>query len=264
VSAAGFYGDTKQFEKQKAALAEAEQDAKTLENQPVAPFVMARVRYFEAAGKEDAALDLLKRASQREETKMLVTRYAQALYRHNRVEEALKVLDDSRQPETRAAQVLKIFLLAEVHGGDRAYQALQELASRDPDILRLSPLVPQPLLFLGKRAEAAKLRFIDSRGGHGPPGYARYPLPEYIAGTISEEELLKPLEGLAPEMGLCMGHFWVGLVRLSEGDREGARDSFEKAATTRWRAYVDFPYIQIFLARMKHDPQWPQWIQAKK
>ena len=74
----------------------------------------------------------------------------------------------------------------------RGYQAQQKLASSDPDILRLTPLVPQPLLFLGKRAEAAKLRFIDSRGGHGPPGYAMYPLPEYIAGTISEEEMLKP------------------------------------------------------------------------
>jgi len=158
VSAAGFYGDTKQFEKQKAALAEAKQDAQALENQPIADYVMARVRYFEAAGDEDKALELLKQASQREETKMLVTSYAKALYRKNRVKEALEVLDESRQPENRAAQFLRIFLLAEVHGKDRAYQALQELASRDPRILQLRPPTPQPLLFLGKREEAAKLR----------------------------------------------------------------------------------------------------------
>src|SRR5262249_30258849 len=75
VSAAGFYGDTKQFKKQEDALAEAEQDARALEDQPIADYVMARVRYFEADGKEDAALALLRQVSQREETKMLVTWY---------------------------------------------------------------------------------------------------------------------------------------------------------------------------------------------
>src|SRR5262249_30879562 len=119
VSAAGFYGGTKQFKKKKETLAGAEQEAKAGENQTNADYVMARVRYFEAAGQEDAALALLKQASQRDETKMLVTSYAQALYRHNHVEDALKVLDESRQPENRAAQFLRIFLLAEVHGKDR-------------------------------------------------------------------------------------------------------------------------------------------------
>ena len=74
----------------------------------------------------------------------------------------------------------------------RGYQAQQKLASSDPDILRLTPLVPQPLLFLGKRAEAAKLPFVDYRGFGGAPRHARRPLAEYIAGTISEEEMLKP------------------------------------------------------------------------
>jgi hypothetical protein len=52
----------------------------------------------------------------------------------------------------------------------RGYQAQQKLASSDPDILRLTPLVPQPLLFLGKRAEAAKLPFVDYRGFGGRRG----------------------------------------------------------------------------------------------
>jgi hypothetical protein len=222
---------------------------------------MARARYFEAVGNEHEALDLLKQASQREETKMLVTSYAQALYRKNRVKEALEVVDESRQPENRAAQFLRIFLLAEVRGQDRAYQALQELVSRDPGILRLSPATPQPLLFLGKRAEAAKLRLIDHRGW---ALNARIPLPEYIAETISERKMLKSWEGLPPLMGVCMGHFWAGLVRLSEGDRTGACESFEKCVATRWVGLPIYSYAQIFLARIKHDPKWPQWIEAKK
>jgi tetratricopeptide (TPR) repeat protein len=260
VSAAGFYRDTNQFEKH---LEEAEQDAQALEVQPIADYVMARVRYFNAAGKEDAALEILKQASQREETKMLATRYAQALCQHNRVEDALKVLDGPPQLKTRPAQILRILLLAEVHGRDEAYQALQKLASSDPDILQLTPLVPQPLLFLGKRAEAAKLPFVDYRGFGGAP-HAKRPLAEYIAGKISEEEMLKPWEGLPRSMGECVGHFWVGLVRLSEGDREGARELFEKCVTTHWAGLPIYPYAQIFLARMKNDPKWPRWIEPKK
>jgi hypothetical protein len=172
------------------------------------------------------------------------------------------VLDNNRQPEIRAAQVLRIFLLAEVHGPERAYQALQELAARDPDILRLNPRVPQPLLFLGKRAEAAKLRPVDYQGYAAPPDTS-IPLAEYIAGTVGDEEWLKPREGIPPQMRLCMGHFWIGLVRLSDGDRDGARESFEKAAATRWGSLSISPYVQIFLERLK-DPAWPKWIPVKK
>ena len=65
-------------------------------------------------------------------------------------------------------------------------------------------------------------------------------------------------------MGECVGHFWVGLVRLSVGDREGARELFEKCVTTQWAGLPVYPYAQIFLARMKHDPEWPRWIDPKK
>ena len=76
--------------------------------------------------------------------------------------------------------------------------------------------------------------------------------------------MLKPWEGLPPGLGECVGHFWVGQVRLSEGDREGARELFEKCVTTPWVGLPIYPYAQICLARMKHDPEWPQWIPVKK
>src|SRR5262249_4407679 len=136
-----------------------------------------------------------------------------------------------------------------------------ELASRDPRILQLSPATPQPLLFLGKRAEAAKLRLVDRQGW---ALNSRVSLQEYIAAKISEEEMLKSCEGLPPQMGLCMGHFCIGLVRLSEGDRKGACESFETCVATRWVDLPIYSYAQIFLARMKHDPKWPRWIDAKK
>jgi tetratricopeptide (TPR) repeat protein len=263
LNAADFYAETRQLEKQEAALAAAKDDAQALANHPINAHVYAAVRYLETIGKEEDAIKLLEQASRREETKALVTSYAVALYRKHRVEEALKVLDDSRQPENRQAQALRIFLLAEVHGPDRAYQAFQELAARDPGILRLSVRVYQPLLFLGKRAEAAKLRPVDHPGyTEAPDGKLR--LAEYIAGTISAEELLKPRVGTPTQLELCQAHFWIGLVRLSDGDRKGARESFEKCVATRWLPLGIKGLARAFLERMKRDPEWPTWILARK
>jgi serine/threonine protein kinase len=261
--AAAFYAEARQFEKQAAALAVAKDDAQALVHQPVSSHVMAAVRYFEAVGEEEAALKLLEQACRRDETRDLVTQYALALYRQNRVEEALNVVDDGRQPANWWVQFLRIYLLAEVHGPDKAYQAFQDLASRDPDVLRLNVRVHQPLLFFGKRTEAAKLRTVEH------PGYAESPegrlrLAEYIAGTLSEGELLKPRGEPLSQLGLCQAHLWIGMVRLSDGDRNAARESFEKCVATRWPSTWIKQLARAFLARMDHDPEWPKWIPVKK
>src|SRR5262245_53441912 len=114
LTAAGFDEDAGQFKKQEATLAAAKDDALALGKQPINGHVMVAYHYLEALGEEDGAFKLLKEASEREETKELVTSYAQALYRRNQVEEALKVLDDNPQPGNRMSQLLRIFLLAEV------------------------------------------------------------------------------------------------------------------------------------------------------
>jgi serine/threonine protein kinase len=263
MNAAGFYGETKQFDKQKDALAEAKEDAQELEKYPIPIYVGARVRYFQAVGDEDAVLNVLEQACQREETKMLATSYAQALYRNNRAEDALKVLDKSRQPEIMPAKILRIFLLAEVHGADRAYQTFQDFALADPGMLQLSGIEPQPLLFLGKNAERARLQPAGFPG-KAPARDSRQPITEYIAGKISEKEFLAPQGKIPSQMYQCVAHFWIGLDRLSKGDRKGARESFEKCVATRWLGLTVYPYAEIFLARMKNDPKWPKWIPVKK
>jgi hypothetical protein len=59
-------------------------------------------------------------------------------------------------------------------------------------------------------------------------------------------------------------YFWMGQVRLSDGDRAGARESFEKCLATRWVSLTIRPYVRAFLARMERDPDWPSWIPPKK
>ena len=93
---------------------------------PSLDIVMYRVFYFEHVGQDAEALELLKKASQAEETKGLVTAYVRALYQKNRVQEALDVLEGSRQPESGRLQELRPFLLAEIdHGTERAYERVR-------------------------------------------------------------------------------------------------------------------------------------------
>jgi hypothetical protein len=132
---------------------------------------MARVHYFEHVGKDDAALELLKEASTREETKELVTQYALALYRKDQVTEALRVLDESRQPENLMGQVLRIMLMAEPPeiGPAKACDRYLELAARrerETGSKFTFPGATAALLFLGKRKEAAA--FV--RDADPPPG----------------------------------------------------------------------------------------------
>ena len=63
---------------------------------------------------------------------------------------------------------------------------------------------------------------------------------------------------------MCGRHYLIGLVRLSNGDRAGAREHFQKALDTKFYGNNAYPYARTFLARMKRDPEWPKWIPVKK
>jgi hypothetical protein len=223
---------------------------------------MARVYYFEHVHKEDAALELLKEASAREETKVLVTQYALALYRKDQVKEALRVLDESRQPENMTGQVLGIMLMAEEPeiGPAKAYDSYLELAARrerETGSKFAFPNAAAALLFLGKRQKAAE--FV--RDGAGPAGLVmdQNPLAKYLEGG-SEEEYMKT--ALAGRLA-CLNHYLAGLVHLSEGDRKGAHDHFKKVVDTRFYSHITYPYARVFLERLESKPEWPGWIDAK-
>jgi tetratricopeptide (TPR) repeat protein len=264
VCAATRYDEVGHHEKEKeAALKEAEGDAKALADQPVIAYVMARVGYFEYIGQEDAALELLKEASAREQTKELVTQYALALYRKNQVKKALSVLEESRQPENLMSQVLRIMVMAEEPniGRAKAYDSYLELAARrerETGSKFTFPGATAALLFLGMRQKAAA--FV--RDGDRAFGLRldQNPLTKYLEGG-SEEEYIK--SGWVGRFA-CLNHYLAGLVHLSEGDRKGAQDHFQKSVDTHFYGHITYPYARIFLERLKRDPEWPKWIPVKK
>jgi hypothetical protein len=63
---------------------------------------------------------------------------------------------------------------------------------------------------------------------------------------------------------LSMAHYAVGLVKLSEGDRAGAREHFQKTVDSEFYSHPTFTYARAYLERLKRDEKWPKWIPVKK
>jgi tetratricopeptide (TPR) repeat protein len=265
ISAAILYGEGGQPGNRKAAMEEAKADVEALKDIPVSAYVRTRVNYLKLEGKDDAALALLKEAATREETKDLVWLLAMTLYGKGQVEQALDALDQRREPENAAVQVLRVFLMAEHpgYGPDKAYKEYQKLTRQARDKGR--PLFHRDaamvLLFLGKRPEAAEaLREGGDQSDIG--GIKTSTLADYVGGSMSEEKFLR--DGKAGSLAWCIQHHLIGLVRLSQGDREGAGDHFQESLGTMWRAYSLNQYSRVFRERLERDQTWPKWIPVRK
>jgi tetratricopeptide (TPR) repeat protein len=267
--AANLYGETGHLEKQKAAFGEAKGDAQALANIHVIDYVMARVYYFEHVSDQEAAVNVLREAAARDETKDLVTQYALALYRQNRVEEALDELNRGLRPENVMGEALRIILMAEHRkfGPDEAYGEYVRLADRrerETGSRLIGPNSLAPLLLLQKRPEAAKLTRDTDRTFGAPEGES--PLARYLANSITEEEYVEEHlgRGRGGRLRACLAHYVIGLVRLSEGDRDGAQEHFQKSVDTNFYSHIFYPYARVFLERLKRDKKWPPWIPLKK
>ena len=85
-------------------------------------------------------------------------------------------------------------------------------------------------------------------------------LLDYNCNLASEEELL---QAARPSKRLLnQAHFYIALTRLADGDRDGAREHFQKSVATKCFYPPNYHYSRAFLARMK-DPTWPRWIKPK-
>jgi tetratricopeptide (TPR) repeat protein len=257
---ANLYDETGQSEKRKAALEEAGRDAEELKGILNYSYVISRVFYFDLIQNADAALAELKWASSQPETSDLVGQYALALYERGEDAKALGVLDDRLKPDNSAVQMLRIILWAEQSeiGRDEAFDRYQKLvAGRNQpkwDGPMWTPSEASALILLGKRKEALSQAEQVSGG---------IPIAEkYLRGDMTEAEFLQSNE--KNRMTSCFAHHLVGLVRLSNGDRAGAGEHFQKALDTKIYANIQYPYARAYLARLKRDPEWPRWIPVKK
>jgi tetratricopeptide (TPR) repeat protein len=230
--------------------------------------VVYRWLYFREVGREEEVLPELRRASERTDHVYVTFCYALTLCRRRQrgdFEEALRVLEKKRG--TYNARLLPYVLAEHDYPGKkhdwpaRALKASEDFAARAQDGAAAMDTQAVLLCLLGKKGEAVKAskellkqpeRFYTLR---------REPIMRclrYNAGDLSADELVRGAKGSRWDQ--CLAHYYVAMTKLAEGDREGAKEHFDKVVKTRAFGWGPYDMSWVFRARLAKDPTWPPWI----
>jgi hypothetical protein len=80
----------------------------------------------------------------------------------------------------------------------------------------------------------------------------------FNAGKLPEDDLVQGAKGSRWDQ--CLAHYYVAMTKLAEGDRNGAREHFDKVVKTRAFLWGAYDMSWVFQARLANDPKWPSWI----
>jgi tetratricopeptide (TPR) repeat protein len=257
--ASGVFAARGQPERSQEAREQAGHDAGALE--PFSSVPMAQVacfHYFEYVDDTENALAVSALGAE--------FRLATILYRRGAYDQALDAADRAAARGSALARVERGFILAELPDGRRrAWAAFEAIAAADElgDLRLYAPMIPQ---LLGRKADAeqASRKIRDGPADLMPRWYRGWydHYLKYQCGLSPEGELLRAAGSCRPK--LCEAHFLIGLRHLSEGDRDGAGEHFQKCADTRVFIYWDYMWARAYLARMEKEPRWPSWLPLKK
>jgi len=260
--AAGTYQQLGRTEEQKSALSRAGREVQALEKLSHVPVAaVARLFYFRETGDHDASLaQVLNRSQSGIRLSDLDETYlALELYEHQEFQRAIDVLDKSiaRGGNTYLKQIFRCVILAELPDGPaRARAAVPELNASNVFAI----YVPAIFQHLGLRAEAVAA--YKSLGQKFLESNARSEwvirLLEFGSGQISVDRLMAAAG--STRLNRCEANFFIGMSRLADGDRNGARVHFQNAVNTHVIWYVDHNLSRAFLSRLDADAKWPPWI----
>jgi serine/threonine protein kinase len=262
--AAGIYREAQLPQERTAVLQEAARDAQAL-----TPFielpnsVWATWLYFEDVGDGGKALEAARRSLDRTGGAMAAYFCVLSLYQQDRLPQALDLLNRRRQPDLQG-DLLRLFLLAELGGPDRAFEEYQKFDRAYPQQGWQMRTKSEVLLFLGKKNEAlASLRTISPQFAISQQWKSFFEANrQFDRGELSENAFLA--RAGASRFKQFLVHYQTALFRLAEGDRKGAKFHFQKAVDTRAYWIAQWAWCRVFLRRLANDETWPRWIGAKK
>jgi serine/threonine protein kinase len=263
--AAGIYQEAELPQQRTAVLQEAARDVQALQ-----PFIelpnsaYALWLYFEEIGASGKALDVARRSLDRSGSALAAFYGVVSLYQQGRFAEALKLLDQRRQPDL-GGDVLRLFLLAELPDGPRqALEEYQKLEMAYPEAGWPMRTKNEVLLFLGRKEQAlASLRSVRSPLAVSQDWRDFYEaMRQFVSRHLSDDAYLA--KAGTSRWKQFHAHYQIGLFRLAEGDRAGAQDHFQKAVGTRAVWIYPWAWCKMFLSRLQNDSKWPPWIPAKK
>jgi tetratricopeptide (TPR) repeat protein len=228
--------------------------------------VVYRWEYFREVGREEEVLEELRRASQETDHTLVNFYCALTLYRRGDLDEALRVLE--RRRRTYNDRLLPL-VLAELDYPNRqhdwparALKASEDYTERTQDGAAVMD-AQTVLCLLGRKEQAVKA----SKALLGQPErfytLRREPILRCLhfkAGdpTMKADKLLQLAEGSRWDQ--CLAHYNIAMMKLAEGDRQGAREHFDKAVKTRASGWGEYDVSWVFLARLEKDPTWPPWV----
>jgi hypothetical protein len=161
--------------------------------------------------------------------------------------------------DTSDEAFLRVLLLSEVGNLAVARTAYEELAQRYQTGLT-AYFCPSLLLLFGDadvaQSVSRKLQSATKQPRFRRAFYAR--LLAFNGGEIAESELLAAAK--SSRWDQCESLFFAGLQRLAHGDRDAARELFERCVATRCAGFLSWDWSHAFLKRWESDPHWPPWI----
>ena len=265
--AANTYERLGQAEKSAAAQEQAARDAETLKRFPTFPRgVRSRLLYLDRIGDEEGIRAEYLRVKEGQGVPSAARFYFHVLYRRGEFAEALKVLE--HYPKTgneMMVHIMRAFTLANLPDGPAKalaeYREAVESGKGGRRGARGDLYPPTVLCFLGRSQEAADFyRMISKAGVDLPREKGRWyqKVVDFQAGLASADDLLATAG--SSQWYLCEGHFFIGINLLGRGDRQGAREHFEKSIDTRVVWFLEHEWSRSLLARMQNDRAWPPWI----
>jgi tRNA A-37 threonylcarbamoyl transferase component Bud32/tetratricopeptide (TPR) repeat protein len=260
-----------ELEQRQAELELAGKDAEALKRFTKPPDILPeavvfRWTYFREVGKEEVVLDELRLASEKTEHVNVTSCCALALYRRGQrgdLEEAHRVL--ARRANSYADRLLP-FVLAELDYPDkhdwpaRALEASKVYAERTQDWAAV--MDAQSIHFmLGNKKQAVEVnkalllhpdRFYTLRAE---------PIRRCVQFNVGEITANKLLEAAgSSQWDQCLAHYNIAMRMLADGDRDGAREHFDKAIKTRASGWGEYDLSWVFRDRLEKDPNWPPRI----
>ncbi len=263
VVAAGIYREAKLPQERTAVLQEAERDVQALD-----PFIevpnsaFAMWLYYEEIGDSGKALKVARHSFEKTGYTLAGYYCVVSLYQQAKFEEALKLLAQRRQPDA-GRDLLRLFLLAELHGQRQALNEYERFDRAYPQEGLTRRTKSDVLLFLGEKERALRiLRTIRFPFAFSQEWNLFYEaMRQFALGQLSDDAWLA--KARTSRFQQCIAHYQIGLFRLAEGDRKGARDHFQKAVDTRAVWIYDWAWSKLFLSRLQNDRKWPPWIPLK-
>jgi tetratricopeptide (TPR) repeat protein len=267
VVAAGIYKQANLPQKRTAVLEEAKRDVQAIEPTIKLPnSAWAMWLYYEEIGDGDKAVEVTRDCFDQTGGMQAAYNCAESLYLHDRLQEALDLLNHRRrqQPDLQG-DALRLFLLAELHGRDEALAEYKKFDIKYSLVGWQARIKGEVLLFLGMK-DLAKESFSEVR-----PGFAVAQDPNFLLwevgkqfdrGELTDEELFA--KAGSSRINQWTGHYRIALKRLALGDRKVAKDHFQQAVDTHLIWVTQWMWCRILLHRLESSDEWPQWIKAKQ